>query len=111
VATQLEDEEIQAECTRGALGREFYGIGSPERLITLHESVLDDVRWWISPPYPFRHLDKLVLDEDEPAGFLLLPSATAERLRERRSALRERIAREGYTRPATLYAEGFVAGD
>jgi hypothetical protein len=34
-----------------------------------------------------------------------------ERLRERRSALRERIAREGYTRPATLYVEGFVTGD
>jgi SAM-dependent methyltransferase len=110
-ATQLEDEEIQAEWTRGALGRKFYGIGSPERLIALHEPVLDDIRWWISPPYPFRHLDKLVLDEDEPAGVLLLPSATAERLRERRSALRERIAREGYTRPATLYVEGFVTGD
>jgi hypothetical protein len=110
-ATQLEDEEFQAEWTRGALGREFYGIGSPERLIALHEPVLEDVRWWISPPYPFRHLDKLVLDEDEPAGFLLLPSAMAERLRERRSALRERIALEGYTRPATLYVEGFVAGD
>jgi hypothetical protein len=77
----------------------------------LHESVLDDVRWRISPPYPFRHLDKLVLDEDEPAGFLLLPSATTERLRERCSVLRERIEREGYTRPATLYVEGFVAGD
>lgn len=110
-ATQLEDEEIQAEWTRGALGREFYGIGPPERLVALHETVLDDVRWRISPPYPFRHLDKLVLDEDEPAGFLLLPAETVERLRERRSVLRERIEREGYTRPATLYVEGFVAGD
>ncbi|HKZ27159.1 MAG TPA: class I SAM-dependent methyltransferase [Rubrobacteraceae bacterium] len=110
-ATQLEDEEIQAEWTRRALGREFYGIGPPERLVALHETVLDDVRWRISPPYPFRHLDKLVLDEDEPAGFLLLPAETVERLRERRSVLRERIEREGYTRPATLYVEGFVAGD
>ena len=110
-ATQLEDEEIQAEWTRGALGREFYGIGPPERLVALHETVLDDVRWRISPPYPFRHLDKLVLDEDEPAGFLLLPAESVERLRERRSVLRERIEREGYTRPATLYVEGFVAGD
>ena len=110
-ATQLEDEEIQAEWTRGALGREFYGIGPPERLVALHETVLDDVRWRISPPYPFRHLDKLVLDEDEPAGFLLLPAETVERLRERRSVLRERIEREGYTRPATLYVEGFVAED
>ena len=110
-ATQLEDEEIQAEWTRGALGREFYGIGPPERLVALHETVLDDVRWRISPPYPFRHLDKLVLDEDEPAGFLLLPAETVERLRERRSVLRERIEREGYTRPATLYVEGFVASD
>jgi hypothetical protein len=110
-ATQLEDEEIQAEWMRGALGREFYGIGPPERLVALHETVLDDVRWRISPPYPFRHLDKLVLDEDEPAGFLLLPAETVERLRERRSVLRERIEREGYTRPATLYVEGFVAED
>ena len=109
-ATQLEDEVIQAEWTRGALGREFYGIGSPKRLVALHETVLDDVRWQVSPPYPFRHLDKLVLEEDEPAGFLLLPSATAERLRERRRVLRELINREGYTRPATLYVEGFVAG-
>jgi SAM-dependent methyltransferase len=110
-ATQLEDEEIQAEWTRGALGREFYSIGPPERLVALHETVLDDVRWRISPPYPFRHLDKLVLDEDEPAGFLLLPAETVESLRERRSVLRKRIEREGYTRPATLYVEGFVAGD
>lgn len=110
-ATQLEDEEIQAEWTRGVLGREFYGIGPPERLVALHETVLDDVRWRISPPYPFRHLDKLVLDEDEPAGFLLLPAETVERLRERRGVLRERIEREGYTRPATLYVEGFVAED
>jgi hypothetical protein len=110
-ATQLEDEEIQAEWTRGALGREFYGIGPPERLVALHETILDDVRWRISSPYPFRHLDKLVLDEDEPAGFLLLPAERVERLRERRSVLRERIEREGYTRPATLYVEGFVAGD
>jgi hypothetical protein len=34
-----------------------------------------------------------------------------ERLRERRGVLRERIEREGYTRPATLYVEGFVAED
>jgi SAM-dependent methyltransferase len=109
--TQLEDEEIQAEWAGEAFRREFYGIGPPERLVALHETVLAGVRWRLSPPYPFRHLDKLVLDEDEPTEFLLLPATTAERLRERRRVLRERIERQGYTRPATLYVEGFVAGN
>ena len=105
-ATQLEDEKIQAEWTREAFGREFYGVGPPERLVALHESILTDVRWRISPPHPFRHLDKLVLAEDEPRGFLLLPIEQRERLRARRRALQDRIRREGYTRPATLYVEG-----
>jgi SAM-dependent methyltransferase len=109
-ATQLEDEEIQAEWTREAFGREFYGIGPPKRLSALHQSVLADVRWQISPPHPFRHLDKVILAEDEPLGFVLLPDAAKERLRARREALRDRIRREGYTRPATLYVEGSVAG-
>jgi SAM-dependent methyltransferase len=108
-ATQLEDEAIQAEWSREAFGREFYGIGPPERLVALHETVLAGVRWRVSSPYPFRHLDKLVLDE--PMEFLILPATTAERLRGRRHVLRERIEREGYTRPATLYVGGFVAGD
>ena len=107
-AAQLEDEEIQAEWVREAFGREFYGIGPPERLVALHETILDEVRWQVSPPYPFRHLAKLVLAEDEPVGLLLLPAGTVGRLRERRRALRERIEREGYTRPATLYVEGVV---
>jgi SAM-dependent methyltransferase len=110
-SAQLEDEEIQAQWTCEAFGRNFYGIGSPERLVALHESALDEVRWQVLPSYPFRHLDKLVLAEDEPAGLLLLSAGTVERLRERRRALRERIEREGYTRPATLYVEGFVAGN
>jgi hypothetical protein len=42
--------------------------------------------------------------------FLLLPAGTVERLRKRRRALRERIEREGYSRPATLYVEGVVSG-
>jgi hypothetical protein len=33
---------------------------------------------------------------------------TARRLRDRRDAMRGRIAVEGYTRPATLYVEGLV---
>lgn len=106
--TQLEDEEIQAEWTGEAFGRELYGIGPPEQLIALHETVLDDVQWQVSPPYPFRHLDKLVLAENEPVEVLLLPAETVERLRKRRRALRERIEREGYSRPATLYVDGVV---
>jgi hypothetical protein len=93
-----------------AFGREIYGIGPPERLVALHETVLYQVRWQVSLPYPFRHLDKLVLAEDEPVEFLLLPAGTVERLRKRRRALRERIEREGYSRPATLYVEGVVSG-
>ena len=109
-AVQLEDEEIQAEWMGEAFGREIYGIGPPERLVALHETVLYQVRWQVSLPYPFRHLDKLVLAEDEPVEFLLLPAGTVERLRKRRRALRERIEREGYSRPATLYVEGVVSG-
>jgi SAM-dependent methyltransferase len=105
-ATQLEDEEIQAEWTREAFGREFYGVGPPKRLVALHESILTDVRWRISPPHPFRHLDKVVLAEDEPPGFLLVPIEKRERLHARRRALHDRIRREGYTRPATLYVKG-----
>jgi hypothetical protein len=30
------------------------------------------------------------------------------RLRQRRERLRERVQREGYTCPATLYVEGFI---
>jgi hypothetical protein len=37
-----------------------------------------------------------------------LPSRTRRKLRRRRKLLRERIKREGYTRPATLYVEGLV---
>ena len=107
-AAHLEDEEIQAEWAGEAFGRELYGIRPPERLVALHETVLDDVRWQVSPPYPFRHLDKLVLAEDEPVEVLLLPAETVERLRKRRRALRKRIEREGYSRPATLYVEGVV---
>ncbi len=107
-AAQLEDEEIQTDWTGEAFGRKLYGIGPAERLLTLHETVLDDIRWQVSPPYPFRHLDRLVLAEDEPVEFLLLPAETVERLRKRRRALRGRIEREGYSRPATLYVEGVV---
>jgi hypothetical protein len=93
---------------REAYGNELYGIGTPERLVALHEKLLENVRWLVSPPRRIRHLGKLVLAEEEPAELSILPLATARRLRESRDALRGRILGEGYTRPATLYVEGLV---
>ncbi len=96
-AVQLEDEELQRDLAREASGAGLFGIGAPERLVALHEEFLADVRWQLLPPFEIRHLDKVVLAEVEPAG-------------QRLEALRDRIRREGYTRPATLYLEGFVTG-
>jgi SAM-dependent methyltransferase len=102
-AVQLEDEELQADLARELSDVRLYGIGPPERLVGLHEALLDNVRWSVSPPRQVRHLDRLVLAEGEAAG-------ARGRLRRRREALRERLRREGYTRPATLYVEGVVPG-
>lgn len=103
-AAQLEDEGLQAEMARALSGAEPYGIGPPERLVDLHEQLLRDVYWRISPPHPIRHLDRLVLAEPDKLEYL--PPGTRRDLREKREALHERTRREGYTRPATLYAEG-----
>lgn len=108
-AVQIEDEAWGRELTRVLSGTVLYGIGLPERLVALHEEVLTDARWSVSPPHAIRHLDKLALDEDEPEGLERLPAGSANRLRARREALLERIRREGYTRPATLYVEGHVS--
>jgi len=107
-AAQVEEEMLDAVLRSEAYARNLYGIGPPERLFALHEKLLTDVRWLVSPPRRIRHLGKLVLAEDEPAELSLLPPATARRLRESRDALRGRILGEGYTRPATLYVEGLV---
>jgi SAM-dependent methyltransferase len=107
-AMQVEDEELQAELMHEAYGKELYGIGPPERLVGLHEELLTDVWWRVSPPWSIHHLGKLVLAEDEPAELSSLPPATARRLRERRDAMRGRILVENYTRPTTLYVEGLV---
>jgi SAM-dependent methyltransferase len=109
-AVQLEDEEIQRELALEASGARLYGIGPPERLVGLHEALLDEVRWRVSPPYEVRHLDNLILAEGEPEYLSLLPADARRRLRERRKAFLEHVRREGYTRPATLYVEGLVAG-
>jgi hypothetical protein len=107
-ALQLEDERLEAELRRAAYARESYGIGPPERLVGLHENLLTDVRWLVSPPQRIRHLGKLVLAEDEPAELTSLSPEAARRLRDSRDVLRGRILHEGYTRPATLYVEGLV---
>jgi SAM-dependent methyltransferase len=105
-AAQLEDEELERE-TQGA---QLWGIGDVDRLVALHETLLKDVRWRVLLPFPIRHLDKSLLAEGEPEEMRRLPARTRRALRERRERLRERVEREGYTRPATLYVEGFVPG-
>ena len=107
-AVQLEDERLQGELKHEAYARNLYGIGPPERLVSLHEKLFSDVRWLVSAPQAIRHLGKLVLDEDEPAELTSLPPETARRLRERRDTVRRRILGEGYTRPAGVYVEGLV---
>jgi SAM-dependent methyltransferase len=109
-AVQLEDEEMQRELALESSGARFYGIGTPDRLVGLHEA-LQDVRWRVTSPQEIRHLDTLILAEEEPEGLSFLVDDARERLRERRKALLERVRREGYTRPATLYVEGFVTGE
>ncbi len=105
-AAQLEDEELQRELARETGGAALYGIGPTGRLVALHEALLGEVRWSVLPPFSIRHLDKLVLAEEEPEGLRSLPTGTRRRLRQLRKVLRERTGREGYTRPATLYVEG-----
>ena len=107
-AVQLEDEELHRKMARETSGARLYGVGLPDRLVALHEALLSKVRWQISPPRPIRYLDKVVLAEEELEKLQSLPAGTRRKLRERREALQERIRREGYTRPATLYVEGLV---
>src|ERR687898_854200 len=109
-AVQCEDEEIQRRLGREVSDVRPYGIGPPRRLVGLHERYLRDVRWRVSLPYELRHLDKLILTEKEPDDLSLLPPDTRERLQERRETFLERVRREGYTRPATLYVAGLVPG-
>jgi ubiquinone/menaquinone biosynthesis C-methylase UbiE len=109
-AVQLEDEDLEAEMRQAAYGSRVYGIGPPERLISLHRGLFRGVRWRYTPPQEIRHLWKLVLAEGEPTMLSSLPDEVALRLRERRRTLRDRILHEGYTRPATLYVEGLVEG-
>lgn len=99
-ASQLEDEALEDETRRALHGEEPYGIGGQGRLISLHQSQLDGVTWQALPPFGIRHLERLYLLESAGGDML------AGRLDERRAALRERVRREGYTRPATLYVEG-----
>jgi SAM-dependent methyltransferase len=107
-AVQLGEERLDAELRHETYAQETFGIGPPERLVSLHESLLTDVRWQVMLPLRIRHLGKLVLVEDEPAELSSLPPTTARRFRERRDTVRGRILGEGYTRPATLYVEGLV---
>ena len=109
-AVQLEDEGLDAELALLSSGVELFGIGPPERLVGLHEKVLADLRWRVSAPQTIRHMGRISLAEEEPATFAVLPHGAGRRLRQRREDLRDRVRREGYTRPATLYVEGRVRG-
>ena len=109
-AAQLEDEELAREVARETRGTRLWGIGDVDRLVALHETLLEDVRWRILSPFRIRHLDKSLLAEGEPEEARRLPARTRRALHERRERLRRRVEREGYTRPATLYVEGFVPG-
>lgn len=109
-ATQLEDEKLDADLAFASSGKELFGIGAPQRLVALYEEVLSDLRWRISRPFQIRHLDKVVLAEDEPAELSSLPPEVTQSWRGYREALRERIRHEGYTRPVTVYVEGKVPG-
>ena len=102
----LEWEKMEAEAAREVGGTKLYGIGPPERLIQLHERAFRDVRWCVSPSYPLRHLDKVMLSE--PEEYASLSGDARLRLLARRAALKERIQREGYNRMAMLYVEGGV---
>ena len=106
-AAQLEDEELQRDWVRKIAGVEYHGISSPKHLIALHQSLLTDVRCQVSPPRPIRHLSKIFFTE-EPEELRGLSAGTEWELRERYEALRNRVLREGYTRPATVYVEGMV---
>ncbi|WP_047866257.1 class I SAM-dependent methyltransferase [Rubrobacter aplysinae] len=99
-AVQLADEALEDEARWILHGEEPYGIGGPGRLISLHQRELAGVTWRTLPPFGIRHLDRLSLAETEEEA------PAHESLQEKRLALRGRIAREGYTRPATLYVEG-----
>ncbi len=104
----LEWERMEAEAEYEISGMRLHGIGSPERLIRLHEKFLHDTRWRVSPPYPLRYLDKVMLSEpDESAEYAALSGETRRKLLTRRAVLKKRIRREGYRRPATLYVEGW----
>lgn len=111
-AAQIEDEELQRALAWAVSGANLYGIGPPERLVALHEAVLNGVRWQVAPPMTIRHLDKVLLSQpDHMEEHQELPAEAALRLRGRWKALLERVRREGYTRPAGVYVEGRVSDE
>ncbi|MGI8865501.1 MAG: hypothetical protein ACR2G1_02075, partial [Rubrobacteraceae bacterium] len=98
-AVQLEDEALDRARAFSRIGARLYGVYAPEVLVESHEAVLSEVRWRVSTPQAIRHLDKVVLAEE---------LDYSDEFRERREVLTERVRREGFTRPATLYVEGKV---
>ena len=105
-AAQLEDEAVERDFAQANTGARLYGIQPPELLIKAHKERLLDVVWRTLAPRSIRHLDRVVLNVGEPDVLAALAPETQQSLRERRAALLERVRREGYTRPATLYVEG-----
>ncbi len=109
-AVQIEDERLRAAVWDELHGRKLYSIGPPERLAAVHESYLENVEKRTLRPYSVEHLGKIILAEKEPEELSFLPPEARDGWRGRYEILRERIRREGYTRPATLYLEGRTPG-
>ena len=60
-AAQIEDENLQKVLKNKSSGQQLYGIGPPERLVTLHKNVLEDVKGRILEPASYK-----TLREDSP---------------------------------------------
>ncbi|AHY45807.1 Methyltransferase domain [Rubrobacter radiotolerans] len=100
-AAQVEEETIVAEVARLLGGARLFGIGPAARLEEAASTAFPGSRVERHPPFPIRHLDRLFLAQPEPEGLGYLSPDAARPLRARWQALRGRVAREGYTRPAT----------
>ena len=105
-AAQIEDEHLRAAISDERHARKLYGIGPPERLVALHEGILENVEKRTLKPHFVEHLGKIVLAEKEPEELSFLPPEAQDSWRGRYGNLQRRIRREGYTRPATLHLEG-----
>ena len=101
--------DLERELRREAYGSELYGIGPPERLVALHETLSGQTCGGGS-----RRLTRSVTSEnwsspkESPRNCRSLPPARGEGYASAATPYSSTYRREGYTRPATLYVEGQV---